>query len=65
MDALQRQAREIALISSAWYEQQSKLQNGNILIPRYRMSTGTPADVNRGWLSKQRSIAVGASGNGK
>ncbi|KAI5283637.1 hypothetical protein KEM54_001967 [Ascosphaera aggregata] len=63
MQIIQRQAREIALISSAWYEQQSRLQNGSIPIPRLRHPTvsNTAADIHRSWLAKQRAMIIGGS----
>ncbi|ODH20632.1 hypothetical protein ACO22_05832 [Paracoccidioides brasiliensis] len=66
MQIIQRQAREIALISSAWYDQQSRLQHANFSMQRYRhpASTSTPgAEVHRSWLAKQRALV--ARGNGR
>ncbi|KAK2795420.1 hypothetical protein FQN52_005186 [Onygenales sp. PD_12] len=62
MQIIQRQAREIALISSAWYDQQSRLQNGNLSMLRYRhpaSTSTTGAEVHRSWLAKQRAIVAG------
>ncbi|EEH37596.2 M protein repeat protein [Paracoccidioides lutzii Pb01] len=61
MQIIQRQAREIALISSAWYDQQSRLQHANFSMQRYRhpASTSTPgAEVHRSWLAKQRALVA-------
>ncbi|EEQ90578.2 microtubule binding protein HOOK3 [Blastomyces dermatitidis ER-3] len=59
MQVIQRQAREIALISSAWYDQQSRLQNGNVSMLRYRhpaSTSTTGVEVHRSWLAKQRAL---------
>lgn len=64
MQVIQRQAREIALISSAWYDFQSRLQNGNVTVSRYRGSNNAGADSNRTWLSKQRALVGALSGRG-
>ncbi|OJD20542.1 hypothetical protein ACJ73_08122 [Blastomyces percursus] len=63
MQVVQRQAREIALISSAWYDQQSRLQNGNVSMLRYRNPTSTSTtgvEVHRSWLAKQRALVSGS-----
>ncbi|KAI5285370.1 hypothetical protein KEM52_002473, partial [Ascosphaera acerosa] len=63
MKVIQRQAREIALISSAWYDQQSRLQHGSVPIPRLRQptlsSSAAAADIHRSWLAKQRVLVRG------
>ncbi|KKZ59179.1 hypothetical protein EMCG_05426 [[Emmonsia] crescens] len=62
MQVIQRQAREIALISSAWYDQQSRLQNGNVSMLRYRhpaSTSTTGVEVHRSWLAKQRALVSG------
>ncbi|KLJ07739.1 hypothetical protein EMPG_16788 [Blastomyces silverae] len=63
MQVIQRQAREIALISSAWYDQQSRLQNGNVSMLRYRHPANTSTtgvEVHRSWLAKQRALVSGS-----
>ncbi|KAI5283662.1 hypothetical protein KEM55_001430, partial [Ascosphaera atra] len=64
LHVIQRQAREIALISSAWYEQQSRLQNGSVPIPRLRHPTisSSAADIHKSWLAKQRAVVIGGAG---
>ncbi|OAX81707.1 hypothetical protein ACJ72_03951 [Emergomyces africanus] len=65
MQVIQRQAREIALISSAWYDQQSRLQNSNFSMMRYRhpaSTSTTGAEVHRSWLAKQRALVSGGKG---
>lgn len=66
MSVIQRQAREIALISSAWYDLQSRLQNASIPTPRYGRSavSNSSSEALRGWLGKQRAAVAGASGGG-
>ncbi|EDN03540.1 predicted protein [Histoplasma mississippiense (nom. inval.)] len=62
MQVIQRQAREIALISSAWYDQQSRLQNSNVSMLRYRHPASTSSngmEVHRSWLAKQRALVSG------
>ncbi|EEH03807.1 conserved hypothetical protein [Histoplasma capsulatum G186AR] len=62
MQVIQRQAREIALISSAWYDQQSRLQNSNASMLRYRHPASTSSngmEVHRSWLAKQRALVSG------
>ncbi|PGH06341.1 hypothetical protein AJ80_08175 [Polytolypa hystricis UAMH7299] len=65
MQIIQRQAREIALISSAWYDLQSRLQNSNASMSRYRQPASTSgnggADAHRSWLAKQRAIVTRTS----
>ncbi|RAL10759.1 putative microtubule binding protein HOOK3 [Aspergillus homomorphus CBS 101889] len=51
------QARELFLMSSSWYDLQSRLQNNNVTMSRYRH--GTLADAQKGWLAKQRSVVAG------
>ncbi|OJD20017.1 hypothetical protein AJ78_00033 [Emergomyces pasteurianus Ep9510] len=65
MQVIQRQAREIALISSAWYDQQSRLQNSNASMLRYRYPASTSTtgvEVHRSWLAKQRALVSGRKG---
>ncbi|EFE36701.1 hypothetical protein TMEN_3002 [Trichophyton mentagrophytes] len=65
MQIIHRQAREIALISSAWYDFQSRLQNGNIVLSRHRGAAGASAhhaEANRTWLGKQRALVVPKAG---
>ncbi|KAJ9215000.1 hypothetical protein DTO166G4_3398 [Paecilomyces variotii] len=60
---IDQQSREIALISSAWFDLQGRLQNSNVTVSRYRhpasTRAGAGADASRGWLSKQRSMVAG------
>ncbi|CAI7584054.1 unnamed protein product [Penicillium pancosmium] len=51
------QARELSLVSSAWYHLQSRWQNNNMTVSRFRHGANT-ADL-RGWLAKQRSVVAG------
>jgi protein HOOK3 len=51
------QARELSLVSSAWYHLQSRWQNNNMTISRYRH--GANMTDPRGWLAKQRSVVAG------
>ncbi|KAF9887677.1 hypothetical protein FE257_009770 [Aspergillus nanangensis] len=52
------QTRELSLMSSAWYEIQSRLQNNNVTISRYRHGSNL-ADAQKGWLARQRSAVAG------
>ncbi|KAF7595149.1 hypothetical protein BBP40_007116 [Aspergillus hancockii] len=52
------QTRELALMSSAWYELQSRLHNNNIPVSRYRHGSSL-ADTQKGWLARQRSVVAG------
>ncbi|QKX64316.1 uncharacterized protein TRUGW13939_11490 [Talaromyces rugulosus] len=61
---IQRQAREISLICSAWYDLQGRLQHSNVSVSRYRHPAsmgGGGADSQKGWLAKQRSLVSMAS----
>ncbi|KAJ5272843.1 hypothetical protein N7478_007968 [Penicillium angulare] len=51
------QARELTLVSSAWYHLQSRWQNNNMTVSRYRQ--GPSMTDPRGWLAKQRSAVAG------
>lgn len=51
------QARELSLVSSAWYHLQSRWQNNNMTTSRYRH--GANMTDPRGWLAKQRSVVAG------
>ncbi|KAJ5937157.1 hypothetical protein N7454_004812 [Penicillium verhagenii] len=51
------QARELNLVSSAWYHLQTRWQNNNMTISRYRQ--GASMTDPRGWLAKQRSAVAG------
>ncbi|KAJ5156496.1 hypothetical protein N7492_009299 [Penicillium capsulatum] len=51
------QARELSLVSSAWYHLQSRWQNNNMTVSRYRH--GANMTDPRGWLAKQRSVVAG------
>lgn len=66
-DIIRRQQREIALISSAWYDLQGRLQHNNVTVSRYRYpanNSASGADASKSWLAKQRSI-IAASGIGR
>ncbi|KAL5362940.1 hypothetical protein BJX96DRAFT_154903 [Aspergillus floccosus] len=52
------QTRELALMSSSWYELQSRLQNNNVTISRYRHGSSL-ADAQKGWLARQRTVVAG------
>ncbi|OGM41954.1 microtubule binding protein HOOK3 [Aspergillus bombycis] len=52
------QTRELALMSSAWYEMQSRLQNNNVPVSRYRHGSSL-ADAQKGWLARQRNLVAG------
>ncbi|EER29096.1 hypothetical protein CPC735_038020 [Coccidioides posadasii C735 delta SOWgp] len=70
MQVVQRQAREIALISSAWYNFQSRLQNQNAGgMARYHQRGGANgggmgSEVGRTWLVRQRAMVGGVGGKG-
>ncbi|KAI1923009.1 hypothetical protein LOZ52_001163 [Ophidiomyces ophidiicola] len=65
MQVVQRQAREIALISSAWYNFQSRLQIHNAgNMARYNHRSIASPDAGRTWLARQRAIVGGAGGRG-
>lgn len=51
------QARELSLVSSAWYHLQSRWQNNNMTVSRYRH--GASLSDPRGWLAKQRGAVAG------
>lgn len=52
------QARELALVSSAWFYLQSRLQNSSVAVSRYRQGANL-AEAQKGWLAKQRRMVVG------
>ncbi|KAJ6032447.1 hypothetical protein N7540_003179 [Penicillium herquei] len=54
---IEDQARELSLVSSAWYHLQSRWQNNSMTISRYRQGAGMTDP--RGWLAKQRSAVAG------
>ncbi|EPS27428.1 hypothetical protein PDE_02371 [Penicillium oxalicum 114-2] len=54
---IEDQARELDLVSSAWYHLQSRWQNNNMTVSRYRQ--GATMTDPRGWLAKQRSLIAG------
>ncbi|KAL2007140.1 hypothetical protein VTN00DRAFT_8578 [Thermoascus crustaceus] len=57
------QSRELALVCSAWFDLQGRLQNSNVTVARYRhpaSSAGAGSDAQKSWLAKQRSIVAGA-----
>ncbi|EED15046.1 microtubule binding protein HOOK3, putative [Talaromyces stipitatus ATCC 10500] len=64
-EIINRQSREMALICSAWYDLQGRLQHSNITVARYRHTAtgagGGSADMQKGWLAKQRNLVSVAS----
>lgn len=52
------QTRELALVSSAWFHLQSRLQNSSVAVSRYRQGANL-AEAQKGWLARQRRIVVG------
>ncbi|CBF80909.1 hypothetical protein AN5126.2 [Aspergillus nidulans FGSC A4] len=57
LDAL---TRELALMSSAWYELQSKLHStNNVPTSRYRHGSAGLVDAQKSWLARQRSAVAG------
>ncbi|KAF7719224.1 Uncharacterized protein PECH_004850 [Penicillium ucsense] len=54
---IEDQARELDLVSSAWYHLQSRWQNNNMTVSRYRQ--GANMTDPRGWLAKQRNMIAG------
>jgi hypothetical protein len=53
-------SRELALMSSSWYELQGKLHNtNNVPISRYRHGSAGLVDAQKGWLARQRSAVAG------
>ncbi|RDW69161.1 putative microtubule binding protein HOOK3 [Aspergillus mulundensis] len=57
LDAL---TRELALMSSSWYELQSKLHStNNVPTSRYRHGSAGMVDAQKGWLARQRSAVAG------
>ncbi|KAK2755687.1 hypothetical protein FQN54_005836 [Arachnomyces sp. PD_36] len=63
LKTIQRQEREISLVSTAWYNVQSRLPNSNVTVSRYRhpasTSAGGGAETKQSWLAKQRGIVAG------
>ncbi|KAL5689250.1 hypothetical protein EMGR_008902 [Emarellia grisea] len=55
---IDNQARELALISSAWYDLHSRLQSNNITVSRFRNGANM-SELQKGWLGKQRSLLAG------
>ncbi|KAJ5278115.1 hypothetical protein N7497_004390 [Penicillium chrysogenum] len=51
------QARELNLVGSAWYHLQSRWQNNNMTVSRYRHGAST--GDSKGWLAKQRNAVTG------
>ncbi|KAJ5874494.1 Microtubule binding protein HOOK3 [Penicillium soppii] len=54
---IDNQARELSLVGSAWYHLQSRWQNNNMTVSRYRHGAST--GDSKGWLAKQRSAVAG------
>ncbi|KAL3478000.1 hypothetical protein BJX99DRAFT_225292 [Aspergillus californicus] len=53
-------SRELALISSSWYELQGKLHNtNNVPISRYRHGSAGLVDAQKGWMARQRTAVAG------
>ncbi|KAN0075958.1 hypothetical protein V8E54_007228 [Elaphomyces granulatus] len=63
-DTIRRQQREIALMSSAWYDLQGRVQHNNVTVSRYRYPAFNSTDASKSWLAKQRSI-IATSGIGR
>lgn len=63
LNTIRRQEREISLVSTAWYNVQSRLPNSNVTVSRYRhpasTSAGGGAETKQSWLAKQRGIVAG------
>ncbi|GIC93783.1 putative microtubule binding protein HOOK3 [Aspergillus udagawae] len=55
---IDNQARELALISSAWYDLQGRLQNSNVTVSRFRNGANM-SELQKGWLGRQRSLVAG------
>ncbi|RMJ21492.1 Microtubule binding protein HOOK3 [Aspergillus sp. HF37] len=56
---IDNQSRELALVSSAWFHLQSRLQNSSVTISRYHRQGANLAEAQKGWLAKQRRMVVG------
>ncbi|BCR83863.1 putative microtubule binding protein HOOK3 [Aspergillus chevalieri] len=48
------QTRELALMSSAWFDLQCRIQTNNVTLSRYRHGSSI-AEAQKGWLPRQRS----------
>lgn len=48
------QTRELALMSSAWFDLQCRIQTNNVTLSRYRHGSSM-AEAQKGWLPRQRS----------
>ncbi|RHZ64340.1 hypothetical protein CDV55_105824 [Aspergillus turcosus] len=55
---IDNQARELALMSSAWYDLQGRLQSNNVTVSRFRNGANI-SEFQKGWLGKQRSLVAG------
>ncbi|RHZ55659.1 uncharacterized protein CDV56_106472 [Aspergillus thermomutatus] len=55
---IDNQARELALISSAWYDLQGRLQSNNVTVSRFRNGANI-SEFQKGWLGRQRSLVAG------
>ncbi|KAI9374545.1 hypothetical protein BJX61DRAFT_540669 [Aspergillus egyptiacus] len=52
--------RELALMSSSWYELQGKLHStNNVPVSRYRHGSTNLVDAQKGWLARQRTAVAG------
>ncbi|KAI9923697.1 hypothetical protein ASPWEDRAFT_46371 [Aspergillus wentii DTO 134E9] len=54
---IENQTRELSLVSSAWFDLQSRLQNNSVTVSRYRHASSPEAQ--KGWLAKQRVVVAG------
>jgi protein HOOK3 len=55
---IDNQARELVLISSAWYDLQGRLQSNNVTVSRFRNGANM-SELQKGWLGRQRSLVAG------
>ncbi|GFF91297.1 hypothetical protein IFM47457_08793 [Aspergillus lentulus] len=55
---IDNQGRELALISSAWYDLQGRLQSNNVTVSRFRNGANM-SELQKGWLGRQRSLVAG------
>ncbi|KAF7161833.1 hypothetical protein CNMCM6106_008944 [Aspergillus hiratsukae] len=55
---IDKQARELTLMSSAWYDLQGRLQGNNGTVSRFRNGANI-SEFQKGWLGKQRSLVAG------
>ncbi|PCH07650.1 HOOK [Penicillium occitanis (nom. inval.)] len=60
-EIINSQSRELALVMSAWYDLQGRLQHSNITVARYRHPATSGSGEPKGWLARQRSLVSSAS----